>query len=102
MWKDVVGYENLYEVSDGGYVRSKYRIDCLGRQYKPKLLTGGRFSNNYAFVRLTKNKKSKNELAHRLVALAFLDNPENKPCVNHKNGNKWDNSVHNLEWCTYS
>ena len=58
--------------------------------------------NGYEQITVGKGYKRKKYLVHRLVAQAFIDNPENKPCVNHKDGNKLNNNVNNLEWCTYS
>lgn len=57
---------------------------------------------NYYAVKLYKNKSKKNIPIHKLVAKTFIENPENKPCVNHKDGNKLNNNVENLEWCTHS
>ena len=92
IWKDVVGYEGLYEVSNFGNVRSLFR-------YKKKL-KWNICNNRYATVQLFKNKVGKRLLVHRLVAEAFLANPEKLPIVNHKDENKLNNYVNNLEWCT--
>ena len=92
IWKDVVGYEGLYEVSNFGNVRSLFR-------YK-KQLRWDVANNRYATVQLFKNKIGKRLLVHRLVAEAFLPNPRNLPVVNHKDENKLNNNVDNLEWCT--
>ena len=89
IWKDVDGYEGLYQVSDLGRVK--------GKDIKAKNLCQG-----YHHVGLWKNNEVKSMKVHRLVALAFIPNPENKPCINHKDGNKLNNHVNNLEWCTYS
>lgn len=92
IWKDCKGYEGLYQVSN------------LGRVWNVKLqryLKGSYDKDGYIRVHLTaKNGKTKSEKIHRLVALAFLDNPNNYPVVNHKDENKQNNRVENLEWCS--
>lgn len=93
-WKAIPGYEGLYEVSNAGNVRSLFRYK---KTLKPLTNLAG-----YKHVFLCKNKKSHIMLIHRLVAMAFIDNPQNKPCVNHLDGNKSNNHVTNLEWATYS
>ena len=91
VWKDVVGYEGFYEVSDMGNVRDK-RIMVVRKATVNKV--------GYSVVGLTANGNRKLFLLHRLIALAFIDNPENKPQINHKNGVKTDNYLSNLEWVT--
>lgn len=90
IWKDVVGYEGLYQVSNLGRIKSGY---------KPIILQSG-VCRGYLIVNLYKNKKGLSRKVHRLVAQAFIPNPENKPTVNHKDGNKQNNCVDNLEWAT--
>ena len=92
-WKDVEGYEGLYQIDSSGNVYSFYKRGLL----KPAPTSWG-----YLTVELFKNKKGKTHKIHRLVAEAFLPNDDNKPLVNHKDGNKQNNHVSNLEWCTYS
>ena len=104
-WKDVVGYEGLYEVSSDGDVYSLGRVvhDSIGRtrKIKPKKLNPSNTPAGYLEVRLTdENGKSKNHSIHTLVATAFIENPENKPFVNHIDGVKTNNSLTNLEWTT--
>ena len=103
VWKDIEGYEGLYQVSNLGNVRSLDRIVDYGHSKayrKGKNLSGSYASGGYAQVQLNHNKKTKQELIHRLVAKAFIPNPNNLPCVNHKDENKRNNCVENLEWCT--
>lgn len=96
-WKDVEGFDGKYQVSNLGRVRATnyHRTE----QCKMMKL----FKNfDYLGVRLTKNGKGKTFFVHRLVASAFIENPEKKPYVNHKNGDKHDNQSKNLEWVTPS
>lgn len=95
MWKDIKGYEGYYQVSDKGQVRRFYK------DRYPKLLKN-RPSANYYTVSLSKNCEKKTFAVHRLVAEAFLEKPvTNEPLeVNHKDGNKLNNNVSNLEWVT--
>ena len=101
IWKDIKGYEGLYQVSNLGNVRSMDRITRDGRKIKGKNIkphTNG--NSRYLRVALCNNGKIKYENIHRLVAKAFIPNPENKPEVNHKDENPSNNFIDNLEWMT--
>lgn len=100
LWKDIDGFEDKYEISSFGRVYSKTRYRN-GKLYKGKLLRPLLNSSGYYMVSLSKdNFKPKFVLVHRLVAVAFLPNKENKPHIDHINTNKIDNSVTNLRWAT--
>ncbi|UGO50839.1 HNH endonuclease [Bacillus phage vB_BanS_Sophrita] len=104
-WKTVIGYENIYEVSDLGRVRSVDRVvDSGGRKFlrKGKILGLYKRQEKYLTVSLSKEGKSKTFTVHRLVALHFLDNQDDKLDVNHIDGNKENNHASNLEWVTRS
>ena len=102
-WKPVVGYEGLYEVSNYGRIKSfdTYRKGNNGsiRCCKGRILKLRTDKDGYFKVVLYKNNKPKTFTVHRLVAEAFLPNPDNLPCVNHKDECKTNNNVNNLEWC---
>jgi hypothetical protein len=105
-WKDIEGFENLYQVSNFGNVKSlqHYTIKSNGviQNFKERILQPGNMTSGYCFVGLTRNKKCKNFAVHRLVAKAFIPNPNNFSDINHKDGNKKNNHVENLEWTTRS
>ena len=90
IWKDVKGYEGLYKISNRGKVYSFYTN---------KILKNSKSIDGYYRVYLRKNKKRKFASIHRLVAEAFIPNPNDLPQVNHKDENKKNNNVYNLEWC---
>lgn len=89
LWKDVPGYAGLYEISNTGVVRGKNGIR------KPQLSWDG-----YLYVKLCNNGHEQKHKIHRLVAMAFIPNPQGLPEINHKDENKQNNHVDNLEWCT--
>jgi hypothetical protein len=97
IWKPVVGYEGVYEVSNTGLVRRVY-----SKTYPYPRLLKQSTRRGYLSVDLSKNGKSKTYTVHRLVADAFLPNPNKYEQVNHIDENKANNSVENLEWCTCS
>lgn len=106
IWKDIVGYEKMYQVSNYGRIRSITRIvkDKNGRvmKYKGKMLKPSTDQKKkYQRVILMSNGHSSTELVHRLVANAFIKNPLNLPCINHKDEDPTNNNVNNLEWCTW-
>ena len=98
VWKDIKGYEGVYQVSNQGRVRSLDRLNSAGKRMKGSIRRQSKNSNGYLYVNLCLNGKSFNCSVHRLVAITFIPNPDNKYTVNHKNENKEDNRVENLEW----
>ena len=106
IWKDVKGYEGLYQVSNLGKVKSLKKIITTKKGWflpkKECVLKYKKGNHGYIRVMLYKNKKGISFGVHKLVIIAFIPNPENKPEPNHKNGIKTDNRVVNLEWVTKS
>lgn len=92
VWKDIEDYEGLYQVSNMGRVKSLIKGIIL-KQWNDK--------DGYKLVGMSKNKRKKTFKVHRLVAKAFIKNPNNLPLVNHKDENKANNEVNNLEWCEH-
>lgn len=106
VFKDITGYEGLYQISNLSNVKSKERIvireNGVRLSIKETILTPAVGNHGYKVVVLNKNGIRKQVLIHRLVAEAFIPNPNNYREVNHKDGNKLNNDVSNLEFCTYS
>ena len=92
IWKTIDGYEGMYEVSSTGEVRNR-----KGEKLKPSITSTG-----YPHVSLCRQGERKSKNIHRLVAEAFIPNPNNYPIVNHKDENRANNNIDNLEWCSYS
>ena len=117
IWKDIEGYEGLYQVSNLGRVKSLSRLVDKGKYgtiyTKERILKNQKVNVNYLFVILSKDGKHKNMTVHRLMAKAFLPNPDNLSDVNHKDENPSNNFIYvnkdgsvdyeksNLEWCTH-
>lgn len=93
VWKDIEGYDSMYRISNLGNVYSKH----INRNLKP-----GKTQDGYLYVMLQYNGKQKINLIHRLIATYFIPNPNNLPLINHKDEDKTNNSIDNLEWCTYA
>lgn len=104
VWKDITGYEGLYQISNYGRVKSLERKVRHNygkfRTVPEKILKPSPDGDGYLYVSLSKEGKKKNPKIHKLVALHFLSNPDNLPQVNHIDENKDNNVVTNLEWCT--
>lgn len=99
-WRAVKGYEGMYEVSNMGRVRTLHTNDSYPRDREGRVLCAQLDNRGRYSVALCKNGKCKRMQVHRLVAMAFLPNPNNYPVVNHKDENPQNNTVENLEWCT--
>jgi hypothetical protein len=104
IWKDIKGFENYYQVSSLGRVKTLKRVGLNVNRYKftikERILRVGHDKDCYELVTLTVNRKPTTCKVSRLVAEAFIPNPEDKPEVNHKDGNKTNNRIDNLEWST--
>lgn len=105
IWKDIEEFKGQYQISNLGNVRSLDRYVYCKSKTNPNLIKGKilkiRFDKNgYCIVNLKRNQKSHIRKIHRLVSEAFILNPENLSQVNHKDGNKQNNHIDNLEWCT--
>jgi len=108
VWRDVVGWEDRYEVSSLGIVKSKSYLKHTENMHgpmsfwtKPKVMRQTNNASGYLTIDLRRDKTRATGLVHRLVATAFLENPENLPIVNHMDSNRKNNCKSNLEWCTH-
>lgn len=105
-WKDIPGYEGLYQASSFGNIKACARIIPYTNgktiHKKERILSLVKGYGSYYTIGLNKNGKHKTYNVHYLIALTFIDNPEKLPCVNHKDENKYNNNLENLEWCSYS
>lgn len=106
VWKDIPGYEGCYQASSLGNIKSLSRL--VGhpkgglKLTKEKIIKKQKGSNGYLIVGIYKNGEGGSKTVHRLIALTFIENPDNKKEVNHKDGHKKNNTVENLEWATVS
>ena len=101
LWKDIIGYEGIYQVSNIGNVKRISGIRGVNKKYQDNYILNPRDNGKgYLRVRLSKNGIPKMYMIHQLVAKAFIENPENKKEVNHKDCNKKNNNIYNLEWST--
>ena len=100
IWKPIKDYEGIYEVSNLGRIKTLSRT-INGRKMPEKIKKLDKTKQGYLRIELSKNKINKKYSVHRLVAQTFIDNANNYPCINHKDENKMNNNVDNLEWCTH-
>jgi hypothetical protein len=105
-WKDIQGYEGLYQISNLGNIKGIQRIvkhSTVGvTRNVPEKLISTFLTKGYKRVNLWKDNKDKKHPVHVLIAQAFIPNPQNKPCVNHIDGKPSNNNINNLEWVTHS
>lgn len=107
IWKDIKGYEKLYQISNKGRIKSlerkTFKADKYGQSlllHKEKILTNNIMKSGYSMITLYKSGKPKSYFIHRLVAQAFIPNPNNYKEINHIDKDRKNNNVNNLEWCT--
>ena len=108
IWKDIVGFEGMYQISNMGRVKSVERTAWSGlnggcyRTVPERILKAMKNSNGYLYVQLCKDGINKNYTVHQLVGNAFLSNPQDYKELNHRDEDKTNNCVNNLEWCSRS
>lgn len=111
IWKDIKGYEGYYQVSNLGNIKSldiitiqlhHWSQQYVKHKYKGRVLKGSKNSKGYRIITLHKGNETEKKLVHRLVAEAFIPNPNNYFYINHKDNNPSNNKINNLEWCTQS
>lgn len=102
IWKDILGYEGQYQISNLGIVKSLTRKDTLNHIRYSQIMSPKLDDKGYYQITLCQNGKHRMFSLHRLLGNHFMPNPNNLPCINHKDGNPKNNSLDNLEWCTYS
>lgn len=111
IWKDIPGYEGIYQASNFGKIKRlsnnniniyiyKNRKEKFKRTMQEKILKPVIKKDGYSLITLSKNNIKERFYLHRLIAICYIPNIKNKSQINHKDGNKMNNSVHNLEWCT--
>ena len=94
VWKNIENFLGIYKISSWGRIKSVL--------YGKHFIMANPITEGYYRVGLTKKGKTNHFLVHRLFAIAFIPNPDAKPCINHKDGNRLNNKIENLEWCTYA
>ena len=105
IWKDVVGYEDRYQISSLGRIKSKTRKTKFGRGwrvYEEQIIKPAEDKDGYLKVGLSKDGKKSRFFVHRIIATSFIKNPSELPVVNHIDGDKQNNQIENLEWVTHS
>lgn len=103
IWKDIIGLEGYYMISNVGNIKSLAREVSNGkstRVIEERILNPGLNAQGYYSINLTKDNKLQRKLVHRLIAIHFIDNPNGLPHVNHRDGIRTNNSIDNLEWVT--
>ena len=105
-WKDIPGYEGIYQASTHGRIRSApgkttHSVRHGIRKWQTRIMKPKTKTSRAIRVTLWKDKQSKDYLVHRLVATTFLPKPDGKDCINHKDGNPKNNNITNLEWCDH-